>query len=136
MAHKHSLKFLVADDHAIIRRTLAEVLRCQFDAEVEVAADGVEALQKLRQHRDLDVAVLDISMPGKTGLQVLEEFRKERDEIDFVVISAHGADMYEAQARSLGAYAFISKEQVSEKLVPCIQKIVAANEAAETAKED
>lgn len=121
---KHSPKILVADDHAVIRRTLAAVLTEELDASVELASDGDEALAKLRTQPDVEIAVLDISMPGRTGLEVLRAIRHQGLATGVIVISAHSADMYAERARRFGADAFIQKEQVGERLVPCIQGLL------------
>ena len=117
-------KILVADDHAIMRRTLAAVLSEELDARVELACDGTEALAMLRGRDDLDVAILDISMPGKTGLEVLRTIRSEGSTTRVIVISAHSAEVYEERVKRLGAYAFIHKEQVGECLVPCVEGLL------------
>jgi two-component system, NarL family, invasion response regulator UvrY len=116
-------RILVADDHRLVRHTLAEVLAEQFDADVEQAADGLEALDLLRDH-DVEVAVLDISMPGKSGLDVLEKIKAEKSHLKIIVISAYGAEYYAERARRLGAECFIEKSDVPEKLVPTIQRIL------------
>lgn len=117
-------KILVADDHAVMRRTLAAVLIEELDASVDLATDGNEALQALRSHPDVDVVILDISMPGKTGLEVLRTIRDEGSTATVIVISAHSEDVYAPRAKRLGADAFIQKEQIGEKLIPCIQGLL------------
>ena len=98
---------LVVDDEASIRRTLREILEYE-DYDVEEAEDGEEALQKLGAS-NYDAALLDIKMPKRDGMEVLEHAREKAPEVPIVMISGHGTIETAVEATKLGAFDFIEK---------------------------
>ncbi len=98
---------LVVDDEASIRRTLREILEYE-DFEVDEAVDGEEALQVFRSG-SYDLVLLDIKMPKRDGMEVLEVLAKEAPEVPFVMISGHANIETAVEATKLGAYDFIEK---------------------------
>lgn len=111
------LRFLIADDHVMVRRGLVELLaegypRCQF---VE-AASVPDAIDCIGQN-ELDLVVLDISMPGGTGLDVLAAAATIRPELPILVVSMHSEDVYGLPALKAGASGYLTKETAPRELV-------------------
>lgn len=110
---------LVVDDEASIRRTLREILEYE-DFDVEEAADGEEALEKARVGR-YDVALIDVKMPKRDGMEVLEILRDELPELPVVMISGHGTIETAVEATKLGAFDFIEKPPDLNRLLLTIR---------------
>jgi len=117
------LKVLLADDHAIIRDGLKQILADTDDLVVAgEAANGVDVMQKVRE-RDWDVLVLDISMPGRNGLELIRLAKEERPELPILVLSMHQEEQYAVRALKAGAQGYITKESDSELLVAAIRRV-------------
>ena len=113
---------LVVDDEASIRRTLREILEYE-DYAVEEAEDGVIALEKLRAAR-FDVVLLDVKMPKKDGMEVLEAIAKEKIDVPVVMISGHGTIDTAVEATRLGAYDFVEKPPDLNRLLLTIRNAI------------
>ncbi|MDP8257170.1 MAG: sigma-54 dependent transcriptional regulator [Candidatus Alcyoniella australis] len=117
-----SKRVLVVDDEQRIRETLAGVLRDEgFD--VVVAADGEQAL-KIAAESAPDVVLLDIWMPGRDGMSVLEQLKRERPEIEVIMISGHGNIETAVKATKLGAYDFVEKPISLPEIVLTIEHVI------------
>lgn len=99
---------LVVDDDSIIRETLRILLRSNGFDVVGEASDGIKAMQMLRKHKP-DIVLLDISMPGASGLDVLEEIRSELPEVNVVMISGEAKSDIVKKAIEGGAIGYIVK---------------------------
>jgi DNA-binding NarL/FixJ family response regulator len=108
---------LLADDHAMVRRGLRLILDAQPDLRVVAeAGDGVEAVeQALKQ--DIDLAVLDITMPRRTGLQAAREIARRRPDTRVLILSMHDNEEYLFEALSVGAAGYVLKSAVDTDLV-------------------
>jgi DNA-binding NarL/FixJ family response regulator len=118
------MRVLIADDHPIFRAGLKEVLA--KDSEVKAvgeADDGNKALALARKER-WDVAVLDISMPGKDGLEVLQELQRERPKLPILVLSAHPEDQMALRLLKAGAAGYLTKDKAPEVLLTAIRKVL------------
>lgn len=116
------IKVVLADDHKIVRHGLSKILSSESDISVVgEAQDSDEALALVRS-KDVDVVVLDITMPGRSGLETLKELRKTRPELAVIVLSMHPADQYAVRVLRAGAAGYISKESAPDELVTAIQK--------------
>jgi len=110
-------RLLLADDHAMVRRGLRLVLDAEPDLEVVVeAGDGVEALEAARRH-DIDLAVLDVSMPRRTGLQAAAELIALRPELRVLMLSMHDNEQYLFEALKAGASGYVLKTAADRDLV-------------------
>ena len=119
------MRFLIADDHAVVRRGLREILEEEIPgAEFGEAADTREALEQIRKH-DWDVVVLDITMPGGSGLDVLRDSKGIRPNLAVLVLSMHPEDQYAVRALKAGAAGYLTKESAPEELVTAISTILA-----------
>ena len=118
------IKVLIADDHAILRRGLKMILSETEDIVVaDEAANGEEVLEKLKT-MDFDVMVLDITMPKKTGLEVLKELKTQGNEIPVLILSTYSAEEYGELAIKEGASGYLAKEDAPEKLITAIRKVL------------
>jgi two-component system, NarL family, invasion response regulator UvrY len=116
---------LVADDHAIIRDGLKKILADTSDLNVAgEAANGNAALDQVRE-RDWGLVVLDMSMPGRSGLELIKLMRAERPKLPILVFSMHPEEQYAVRAIRAGAAGYLSKESDSDLLLPAMRKIAA-----------
>jgi DNA-binding NarL/FixJ family response regulator len=114
---------LVVDDHAIIRDGLKKILDDTDDLIVAgEAANGNTALEKVTE-RDWGVVILDISMPGRSGLELLRLIKTERPRLPILVFSMHHEEQYAVRAIRAGASGYLSKDCDSELILPAIRKV-------------
>jgi two-component system, NarL family, invasion response regulator UvrY len=119
------MRILIADDHPIFRAGLKEILIKQPDIEsVGEAEDGLKALALARKER-WDLILLDITMPGKDGLEVLQELRRERPKLPILILSAHPEDQMALRLLKAGAAGYLTKDRAPEVLLTAIRKILA-----------
>jgi two-component system invasion response regulator UvrY len=119
------IRVLVADDHALVRRGLRELLSETDDIRVEAeAASAAEALDcVLRQA--LDVVVLDLSLPGRGGLDLLGEIKAARGDLPVLILTMHPEDQYAVRALKAGASGYLTKESAPETLVEAVRRAAA-----------
>ncbi|MCX6922229.1 MAG: response regulator transcription factor, partial [Verrucomicrobia bacterium] len=116
-------RVLVADDHPVVRSGLQSYLSRQENLRiVGEAADGEETLRKSRELSP-DVVLMDISMPGMSGLAVTEILRKEAPEMKILVLSVHNHKDYIFRVIQAGAHGFLSKEAPPEELLRAIESV-------------
>ncbi|HET6515175.1 MAG TPA: response regulator transcription factor [Thermodesulfovibrionales bacterium] len=117
-------KILIADDHAIVRKGLKQILADIPDmVVVDEASNGYEALRKALRD-DYDVILLDISMPGKSGLDVLKELRNERPKLPVLMLSMHPEEQYAVRVLRAGASGYLTKESAPDELIAAIRKVL------------
>jgi two-component system invasion response regulator UvrY len=118
------IKVVVVDDHAVVREGLKRIISENDGMTVSgEAADGHEAMQVIRK-ASCDVVLLDITMPNKSGLDVLKELHAESPRIPVLVLSMHPEDQYAVRVLRAGAAGYITKESAPAKLVQAIRKVV------------
>jgi DNA-binding NarL/FixJ family response regulator len=116
---------LVVDDHAIIRDGLKKILADTDDMVVAgEAGNGNAALEKVRE-RDWSLVVLDLSMPGRNGLELIKLIKNERPKLPILIFSMHHEEQYAVRAIRAGASGYLSKDGDSELLLPAIRKVLA-----------
>src|SRR5258708_30678788 len=119
------IRALIADDHAVVRQGLRQILQETTDMQVTgEAATGPEALDRARGD-SYDVVVLDITMPGRSGFEVLKELRVELPELPVLVLSMHAEEQFAVRLLKAGAAGYLNKESAPEELVKAIRKVVA-----------
>jgi len=131
------IKVLLADDHSIVRAGLRRIVEESGDMEVIAeAADGREAIRHVRDTLP-DVAVIDISMPGLDGLEVVSQLHVHYPDLPILILTMHEEGQYVVRAIQAGAMGYLTKQSAPEQLVKAIRKIHAGSryltdEAAET----
>lgn len=116
---------LIADDHAIIRDGLKKILADTDDLLVAgEAANGTAVMEQVRA-RDWNLLVLDISMPGRNGLELIKLVKAERPKLPILIFSMHPEEQYAVRAIRAGASGYISKEGDTDMLLPAMRKVVA-----------
>jgi len=119
------IRILLADDHKIVRDGLKRILAACADIEVAgEAASGDETLSLVRAN-DYDVAMLDLSMPGLSGMDLIKRVRLEKPKLRILVLSMHGEQQYAARALKAGASGYLNKDSAAEQLVGALRKIAA-----------
>jgi DNA-binding NarL/FixJ family response regulator len=119
------IRVLIADDHAILRRGLQEILVRELEGAVcGEAKDAAEILARI-QEAGWDIVILDISMPGRSGLDVLRDLKAARPKLPVLVLSMHPEDQYGKRMLSAGAAGYMNKESAPEELVKAVRKVLA-----------
>lgn len=117
------IRVLVADDHVVVRRGLAQIISETLDLKVEAeAATGLEVLDLVRT-RTFDVVVLDLSMPGQSGLDTLKQLRAEHPELPVLVLSMHAEEQYALRVLRAGAAGYLTKESAPDQLVRALRRV-------------
>jgi DNA-binding NarL/FixJ family response regulator len=117
------IEVLIADDHAIIRNGLRNILDDTDDLVVaDEATDGNEALGKVRE-RDWGLVILDLSMPGRNGLELIKLIKAERPRLPILIFTMHHEEQYAVRAIRAGAAGYLTKESDSDLLLPVIRKV-------------
>jgi DNA-binding NarL/FixJ family response regulator len=116
------IRVLLVDDHAIARNGVRLMLSTVDDIRVDgEACNANEALQ-LAQAQEFDVALLDITMPGKNGLELLKQLRAERPKLAVLMLSTYAEDIYAVRALKLGAAGYLTKDAPTTALVTAVRK--------------
>lgn len=124
-ANGSSLRMLVVDDHPLVRRGLVETIREEFgNAVISEASDAAAAIE-LTWKEHWDVMVLDIAMPGRSGLDVLKEVKQARSKLPVLILSTHSEDQFAIRSLKSGAAGYLTKETVGEELVTAIKRVLA-----------
>jgi DNA-binding NarL/FixJ family response regulator len=119
------IRVLLADDHPLVREGLKQLLSATADVRVEAeAANGDEALALIKAN-DFDIAVVDLSMPGLAGIELVKRLKLEKPRLRVLVLSMHGEQQYAARALRAGASGYLTKDSAVEQLVNAIRKVAA-----------
>ncbi len=119
------IRIVIADDHTIVREGLQQLLGAAGGFEVVgEARDGIEVMQRVRE-LEFDVLLLDISMPGKSGLELIKQVRSEKPRLRVLVLSMHEEHQYAVRAIKSGASGYLTKESASAELATALRKIAA-----------
>ena len=119
------MRVLIVDDHPMLRRGLKTLLADHFhDAAFGEAADAREALEQL-QKKAWDIALLDITLPGKNGLDLLKELKVGWPKLPVLILSAHPEDQFAVRVLKAGAAGYLIKESAPEELVKAVRKVLA-----------
>ncbi len=117
------IKVLLADDHSIVREGLRKILEDSDEIEVIAeAADGETALDKVLNNKP-DVAVIDISMPGMDGLEVVTRLTSYCSKVPVLILTMHDEEQYVIRAIEAGAMGYVTKQSAPEQLVAAVKKI-------------
>ena len=117
------LRALCVDDHAIFRQGVKQIL-LQYDRQTRIGeAATAEAAMQLARETRWDVMILDLSLPDRSGFQVLSDLKREQPNLRIVVLSMHGEDEYAIRALRNGASGYVTKESAPEELITAIQRV-------------
>ena len=119
------IRIVIADDHTIVREGLKQLLAS--DAALRVvgeARDGHEVMQRVRE-LDFDVLLLDLSMPGKSGIELIKQAKAEKPKLRVLVLSMHEEHQYAVRAIRSGASGYLTKESASTQLISALHKVAA-----------
>jgi two-component system invasion response regulator UvrY len=118
------LKVLIADDHAVVRQGLRQILTEIPELSVVGEADNGQDALNLVRSEPWDVLVLDMSMPGRGGLDILKDVRRERPETRVLVLSMHPEDQFAVRMLKAGASGYLTKESAADELVKAVRKVL------------
>ncbi|HMK65898.1 MAG TPA: response regulator transcription factor [Thermodesulfobacteriota bacterium] len=117
------IKIFIADDHPVVRMGIKQILAEVKDMTVaDEAGTGQETIKKVVKN-DYDVILLDISMPGRNGLDILRELKNKKPKIPVLILSIYPEDQYAVRVLKLGAAGYLTKESVPEELINAIRKV-------------
>jgi len=117
------IKILIADDHPIVRAGLKQMLAEASDIEVTAEAGDGHELLKLIRKGGIDVVLLDIAMPGLTGLDALKQIKVEHPDLPILVLSMHPEDQYGIRVLKAGAAGYLMKSAAPDQLIGAIRKV-------------
>jgi DNA-binding NarL/FixJ family response regulator len=117
------IRILIADDHAIVRQGLKQILEENHDMKIVAEhANGANALRWLRGN-DCDVVLLDISMPGMNGIDLLKQLREEKPKLPILILSGYSEDQYAVRLIKAGAAGYLVKESALEVVVEAVRRV-------------
>jgi two-component system, NarL family, invasion response regulator UvrY len=119
------MRILLADDHAVVRRGVRQILAEAFKKSVFGEATNAQEALDLVWHESWDVVILDLSMPGRSGLDVLKEIKRARPKLPVLVLSMHPEDQFAVRLLKAGASGYMTKESAPDELVGAVKKAVA-----------
>lgn len=118
------MNILIADDHAIVRRGLIELLREEFSsATIVEASDGVEVSEKIGL-LVWDIIMLDISMPGRNGVDLLKQLRSDGIKAPILMLSIHSEEQYALRVLKAGASGFLNKNSATNELIEAVRRVL------------
>lgn len=119
------IRILIADDHTLMRQGLKQIL-AMVDGMTVVgeAANGAEIFSQIRLH-PLDVLLLDMSMPGRSGVELIRQIKGEHPKLPILVLTMHGEQQYAVRALKAGAAGYLTKESAPAELVAAVKKVAA-----------
>ncbi|HXX57768.1 MAG TPA: response regulator transcription factor [Thermodesulfovibrionales bacterium] len=117
------IKILIGDDHTLVRKGLRQIIEEAPDmVVVDEASSGNEVLDKIASG-DYDVVLLDITMPGRDGLDVLKKIKSARPGLAVLMLSMHPEELYALRALRTGAAGYLTKESVPDELIHAIRQV-------------
>ncbi len=117
------IKLLVADDHVIVRKGIEQIIAETHDIIIAgEASNGYEVIEKVRKN-GYDLVLLDVSMPGKDGLEILKELKKQWPKLVVLMISIYPEEQYAIRALRSGASGYLTKESAADELISAIRKV-------------
>lgn len=117
-------RVLVVDDHAVVRRGLMQILAEEKDIEKLGEAASAHELLEMVKAQDWDIVVLDITMPGTNGIEVLKDIKRLRPRLPVLILSIHPEDRFAVRALRAGAAGYITKDSASEEIIRAIRTVL------------
>ncbi|MFZ6720291.1 response regulator [Undibacterium sp. Ji49W] len=123
MTEKAAINVLIVDDHAVVREGIKSIIATSADIAVVAEAEtGLEAIRLCRQH-ELQVILLDISLPDKNGIEVLKQIKSENPAVAVLMFSIHREDQYAVRALKAGAAGYLNKQSAGSQILDAIRQI-------------
>jgi two-component system invasion response regulator UvrY len=119
------IKVLIADDHPVVRRGLRQILEEANDILVGAEVGSAPAALDAVREQGWNVVILDISLPGGNGIDLIKDIRRQRPDTRVLILTAHSEEQYAVRALKAGAAGFLNKESAPEKLTEATRKIAA-----------
>jgi DNA-binding NarL/FixJ family response regulator len=118
-------RVLIADDHSILRRGLIEILMRELKGAVCGEAENAEQVLSQVQSHNWDLVILDVSMPGRSGIDILDDLKRLRPKLPVLVLSMHSEEQYGKRVLRAGASGYLNKDSAPEELIRAISKVLA-----------
>ena len=119
------IRVLIGDDHAILRRGVCEILTRELQGVVCGEAESADQVLSQVQNHPWDLAILDITMPGRSGIDVLADLKRIRPKLPVLVLSMHPEDQYGRRVLKAGARGYMNKDSAPEELIKAVRKVLA-----------
>lgn len=117
------IRLLIVDDHAMFRQGLKQILAKQSDMQVvDEVGNGSDALMKIKD-KEYNVVILDISMPGKSGWEILADIKNENPDLPVLILSMYPEDQYAVRMLKAGASGYVTKESAADEFITAIRKV-------------
>jgi len=117
------IRILIADDHPIVREGYKKILMSQPDMDVTGEAGNGQEVLDLIQKKDFDLILLDISMPGRSGLEILKELKGQKPHLPVMILSIYPEEQYAVRAFRDGASGYLTKASTPKELISAIRKV-------------
>lgn len=117
------IKIVIADDHAIVRKGLKQILDDTMEMKVEAEAGNSQELMEKLHQQEFDVVILDITMPGRSGLEVLKDIKAEFPKLPVLVLSVHREEQYAVRTLRSGAAGYLNKKSAPDELIEAIRVV-------------
>jgi len=117
------MRILLADDHAVVRRGLRQILEDAFPVECGEATNANEA-QDLASRLPWDLVILDVTMPGRSGLEALKDIKLAKPRLPVLVLSMHPVDQFAIRVLRAGAAGYLNKDSATDELVGAVRKVM------------
>lgn len=118
------IRVLIADDHPVVRAGLKQILLSEADVMLAGEATNTSEVLDLARRAHTDVVILDLTMPGASGLEVVRQLKRERPAVPVLVLSVHPEDQFTHQVLKAGASGYLCKDTAPEELVAAVRKVV------------
>lgn len=119
-----SMKILIADDHAIVRRGLKQLIKEEFPLSIIGEAEDAESLIILSGREEWDIVITDLSMPGRSGIEALSRIRQMKPDLPVLVMSMYPEDQYGIRVLKAGAAGFLGKDSIHLNLANAIRTVL------------
>ena len=117
------IKIMIVDDHAIVREGLKQIVRQTDDMEVVAEAENGSDMLKILQEKTFDIVLLDISIPGRNGIDYLKDVKQLKPDLPVLILSMHPEEQFAMRALTAGAAGYLTKKSASRELIAAIRKV-------------
>jgi DNA-binding NarL/FixJ family response regulator len=117
-------RFLIADDHTVVRKGLKQILLEAFPSALVEEVTDAEGMLKMVFTQNWDVVISDISMPGRSGLEVLQQVKQHYPKLPVLILSVHSEDLYALRVLKSGAAGYLNKDSAPEQLVAAVNRVM------------